>query len=869
MRDTVLAAKQRLAEGHRQLREKHASGASGFDVCAAIAAVRDEVLLGILDAIAADLRLADLSEHLALVAHGGYGRRDVAPYSDVDLLILHDARLAQVADVAQRLLRDVFDAGLILGHSTCTPAQAVALALADPMVCTSLAESRLLGGSPRLFKQFEGRLAAQVKRRRGPLLAEIDKARAEERLRYGETVFLLEPNLKRSRGGLRDVQLLRWLGFVRYGSREPRRLHEMGVLSEADLDVLERAAEFLLRLRNEIHFQAGRPGDVLDRGEQVRVAEQWGYKATEGMLPVERFMREYFRQTGGVSHVSGEFLARARWRDRLSRVATVMLGHRVEHLRAGPAGLMADRRALERMRGNLTQIMRVVDLANLYDMPIAQNTWQWIRQETPRIGPDVPAEARAYFLSLLGSPSRLGLLLADLHEIGLLERFVPAFEHARGLLQFNQYHKYTVDEHCLRAVEAATGFARDTGPLGLVYGQVRQKHLLHLALLIHDLGKGYGDDHIERGARIAEDVARDFALDPLESESLRFLVAEHQTMSHVAFRRDTSDEQLVVQFAVKVGSPELLRMLFVMTAADLSAVGPGVWDNWKAEILTDLYARAMDHLAGDRSPATYDEQLHRRREEVCASFAPSGKDAWIARQLETLPPSYLVSTPTPQIADDLHLLRGLRPAGVIAQGQYLPDSGAVRFDIATSEAAGPGIFHRLTGALTSCGLQILSAQINTLADGLVIDRFWVLDPDFAGESPRERIEQIEQKLAESLSMPPGQEPIFRRTWQRGGPTHTKLSTAQTRVNIDNSSSQHATIFDIFAHDRVGLLYAVTRTLFQCGLSVTRARIATHLDQVVDVFYVTDRQGQKISDSARLDEIRRRLLEVIEAQSGVE
>jgi [protein-PII] uridylyltransferase len=867
VRDNVLAAKQRLLEGQRRLQERHTVGGTGVEICAAIAALRDQVILDLLRAILDDLEAADLAEHLTLVAHGGYGRRDVAPYSDVDLMLLHDDRHPAVPALAERLLRDVFDAGLVLGHSVCTPAQAVALALQDAMVCTSLGESRRLAGCESLFQGFQTRLASQVKRRRSLLVAAIDKARTEERLRYGETVFLLEPNLKRSRGGLRDVQLLRWIGFVRYGNPEPRRLAERDLLSAADLEVLERASEFLLRLRNEVHFHAGKPGDVLDRAEQVRIAELCGYPPIKGMLPVEQFMRDYFRHTTGVSHVTGQFLARARSRDRLTRLATAMLGHRVEHLRVGPAGLLATHAAAERMRGSLAEIMHMVDLANLYDVPIAQSTWQWVREEAPHLPRGADAAAREHFLSLLGCPTRLGPLLRDLHEVGLLEHLLPAFAHARGLLQFNQYHKYTVDEHCLRAVEAAADWLHDQGPLGHVYRQIEQKQLLHLALLIHDLGKGLTEDHVQVGAGIAANTARDFRLGGMETETLKFLVAQHQTMSHVAFRRDTSDEHLVLQFAVGVGSPELLKMLFVMTAADFSAVGPGVWDNWKAEILGDLYTRAMDHLAGDISPVTDNEQLGQRRAAVRELLSTELEDPWIAGHLQTLPRSYLISTTPPQIAEDLRLLRRLDGSGVMTEAECLPESGVVLFTVATRESIAPGVFHRLTGALSAAGVEILSAQINTLADGLVIDRFWVTDPDYAELPPPDRLAEIQAGLTQALHLPAGTEPVFRRTWQLDRRPGAKLSTAQTRVNVDNTSSEQCTIVDIFAHDRVGLLYAITRTLFECGLSVWRARIATHLDQVVDVFYVSDHAGHKITDLQRLEAIRGQLLNVVENRSA--
>jgi [protein-PII] uridylyltransferase len=872
LRANVVAAKEQLAEAHRSLRARHEAGATALDICGALCAARDEVLIGLYHAALADLHdgpLGAAAEHVTLVAHGGYGRRDVAPYSDVDLMILHDYPHDDlIVPLAQRLLRDVCDAGLVIGHSVCTVPQACASALQDCLVCTSLVESRLLTGNAELFARFQTLFHRQITRRWAPLSAAIEKARSEERLRYGETVFLLEPNLKRSRGALRDVQLLRWIGFVRYGHRDLRELQAQGTISEADCQVVMRANEFLLQLRNELHFHAGKPGDVLDRSEQLRMAARYGYEAYRGLLPVEQFMRDYFRHTSQVNHLARKFVAKARAKEGVTRLVTAMLGHRVDNYRVGPAGIVATRLALARMRGNLAEIIRLVDLANHYDVPIAPGTWETVRQEAAMLPPEVSPEACEYFLSFLSCSSRLGELLRDLHEAAILERFIPAFAHARGLLQFNQYHKYTVDEHSLRAVEATTDFANDQGALGRAYRSLKQKQFLHLALLLHDLGKGYGEEHIKMGTRIAAEVATRLGLAPLEAETVRFLVANHQMMGQLAFRRDTTDPQLVLRFAVEVGSPERLKSLFVLTAADYSAVGPGVWDSWKTEILTDLYLRALEHLAGDNTAIAVEAQLEQSRLEVIAHLQHRGGETWFLRQLAALPESYLVGTIPKQIADDLLLLSELEPHGVIARGEYQSGTDTVLFTVATCEDIVPGIFHRLTGALTSHGLEIRTAQINTLADGLVIDRFWVYDPDYRGESPTSRLVDVERALVESLRTPSSSPPTFRRTWSPGRRAATLIRT-QTRVNVDNTSSEAFTVFDIFAHDRSGLLYSITRKLFELGLSVGRAQIATHVDQVIDVFYVTDQAGQKILDKDQLAEIRQQLLQVCEREPAAQ
>jgi len=506
--------------------------------------------------------------------------------------------------------------------------------------------------------------------------------------------------------------------------------------------------------------------------------------------------------------------------------------------------------------------MELVDLANLCDKPIDPETWELVHQEAAGPSGPITPPACARFRSLLGHPARLGETLRRLHQLRLLERFIPEFAHARGLFEFNQYHKYTVDEHSFQAVDEATELHFDPGPLGRVYRQLGRKHVLHLALLIHDLGKGYPEDHSELGREIARRTGERLGLDARETDDLEFLVHRHLVMNHLAFRRDTSDEQLVVRFAVDVGSPERLGMLFLVTACDQAAVGPGVWNSWKAEVVTDLYQRTMQHLAGDSPAVNPEEHLAKRRKAVAASLGPEADGPWFSRQVAELPPTYVYGTAPEQIAADLRLLHGLPDDEVGTQGSYQPETETVELTVAAREAITPGIFHRLTGALTGQGLEILSAEINTLADGLVLDRFEVRDPDYTGPPPPERMERVHQALAASLRAPEGQAPVFRRTWQIGGQHAPAVPVAQNHVQTDNGTSQTHTIFDIFAVDRPGLLYAVTRTLYQSGLSVSRARIATHLDQVVDVFYVTDQAGHKIEDEAHLAEIRGRLLEVI-------
>ncbi len=871
LRPNVLAARARLAEGREKLRQRHARGSPGIQVCETLTDLVDAQVLGLFDDALAQVDrngACQLEHQVALVAHSGFGRRDMAPHSDVDLMLLHAPEAASaVVPLAERLVRDLFDAGMVLGQSVRTINQACQLARKDATIFTSLVESRHLAGSTDLFERFQNRFSQVTRRSSRALSHAIEAARQEERQQFGETVYLLEPNVKRTAGGLRDIQLVRWAGYIACGASDLESLKLRGVLTPADFSVVRQALDMLLRLRNELHFHSGKANDVLDRSEQLRLAAWLGYQGKDGLLPVEEFMREYFRLTTAVCDLASRSLNALHPPPRWLKFWEPLFSHQFERdFRVGPNSISANSQGLAKLRGNLAEILRLTDLANLYDKPIAAATQEAVRSSAGGISAYLSPESQARFLSLLSQPARLGALLRDLHRLGVLEKVIPAFAHAKSLLQFNEYHKYTVDEHCLRAVDEAVHFRYDAGTLGWVYRGLKRKWLLHLALLLHDLGKGHIEDHCEVGLTIALDMADRLGLSDEDTQTLCFLVHKHLMMSHLAFRRDTSDHRVVVRFAVDVGSPEALQMLFVLTAADLAAVGPGVLNAWKVEVLADLYHRAMQELAGETSSLSTRDRTSEARAAVLDYVRPTDEDRpWFERQLAALPASILLYSRAEQVAADLMKLHDLTPGDCYAQGHYLAESNTVEYTVGTNEQITPGIFHKLTGALTGRGLQILSAQIHTLADGLVFDRFNVQDPDYAGRPPPNRIDEVCQALCAALTRADSKLPVFRRLWRASESRRAaNMPTLPTQVRFDNSTSDRFTIIDVFTSDRMGLLYTIARTIFGCGLSVSVAKIGTYLDQVVDVFYVTDEPGRKVLDESRLKEIRERLLEEIDA-----
>lgn len=852
LRPAVLAAREKLAEGRRKLRRQHDSGSPGIQVCSLLTDLVDTVLL---DLYVAALAEADggeeLETHLALVAHGGYGRRDLAPFSDVDLMFLHsEGKEKSVLSLVQRLNQDIVDAGLTLGSSFRSPEYACAAALKDATIFTSLCESRYLGGNRQLFTRFLELFRYRAQRRSAKLIDQIELARREERQQYGETTYLLQPNVKRSRGGLRDLQFLRWVGFARYGESDPENLMRAGVLPRDERRRLVEAHEFLLRLRNELHFHAGKSQDMLDKSEQLRLAELNHYEADATLMPVEQFMRDYIEHTNEVRYITAHFVNTAKQRRSFAKLVGPIFSHQVEgDFQVTSQEIGATRRGLKKVRGDLAEVLRLMVVANRYDVRIDHSTWQAIRESmSNRTDIELTPEAAQRFLSLLSQPAQLGNLLRRLHELRVLERIIPPMAHARGLMQFNEYHKFTVDEHSIRAVEAATEFARDQTELGEVYRSLKDKRLLHLVLLLHDLGKGFPEDHSLLGKKLGLQVAMQLGLKPRETAILGYLIEKHLQMANLAQRRDIHDADVIVPFAVDVGSLEVLQMLYVLTCADLMAVGPGVLNSWKQDLLTKLYLHTKDYLAGDSAGSGLDVAQTQRRNEIQSCVPAEEPGNWWREQIASLPRSYVFGASPQQVAQELARLRNLPRHDAIAWGRWLDDRQAVEYSVGAYEEITPGIFHKLTGVLTSKRMQILSASIHTLAGNLILDRFYVSDLDFAGEPPAERVEDVTSALVAILKDTSGRQPTFSKVWKPGANSNVREQVRlPTQVCIDNSSSDRFTIIDVFAHDRLGLLYAITRTIFEQGLSVHVAKIATHIGQVVDVFYVTDQAGRKIID----------------------
>ncbi len=867
--DTVQALRIELREKQDAIRELHNRGLDGLRVSAKLATLVDGIVARLFEAALAELDTSaadELRGQVALVGLGSYGRRQCAPGSDVDLMILHSSRnQEEIAMQLRPMTQGIFDVGLQLGHSVRTAAEAVQLAGSDVVICTSLIDARPLLGNQTIFETFRTSFEKMALRNSKTLCRKFLDTRASERNQYGETVYLLEPHVKRSRGGLRDMNLLRWLGFVQHGISDPDQLHLKGAISKLDYRRWLSVRKFLLRLRNEMHFHAGTSRDMLDRAEQLRVADWFGHSQRPGLLPVEQFMRDYFRHTNHLWQMVRRRDASLQVASRVSRVLDPVLGKNIDgDYRLGLSHLSATSKGLAKLQKDIREVLKLVELSAREDKHLDHRTFSALVLAAPEYPEQVTAEAAEPFYEILANPKTVGEVVRLLHELGFLEKIIPAFRHVRCLLQFNQYHKYTVDEHSLRAVRRAAEFVDRDDALGEAYREIEDKRVLHLALLLHDLGKGFEEDHSVVGKRIAEETTALLGIDDISAEDVVFLVHKHLSMAHLTFRRDTSDLKLLGDFAKEAGSVERLRMLFVLTCADLAAVGPGVLNDWKIEVLADVFARSAK-LLHEKGSSVHDSSLEAHRRTIAERLtAEERAEGWFASQIAVLSASYLANRDVEDVVDLLRRFRQLDEGAADVTCEALAETMTLEFTAGVNRGVGRGVFSSMAGALSSKGMQILAASTDVLADDLLMLRYKVTDSMSREETSLDRQQQICRDLVASIDS--AEPPRFQQVWgEEEAAAKIQLSALPDEVRIDNGLSADFTIVEVFTFDRKGLLFRLARKLHDLSMIIRHAKIATSLDQVVDVFYLTDREGQKLSDDAKLDELRGELMELIKRE----
>jgi [protein-PII] uridylyltransferase len=877
----IATYKTRLAEIRQQVRRRFEQGATGAQISGFQTELYDQfivwVLTEALNMLAPALKQS-LESRSVLLAVGGTGRSELCPHSDLDLLFLSTPTVAEAFEAfSGQVKRDLWDSGLTLGASVRTIADSLRWVKQDPKFATSLVHLRPLWGVASLGEQLATKFQRSIKLRANQFIAEAIAARDSERAEQSATTQQLEPDIKRSLGALRDIHLIRWVGFATHGTGDLDSLRLRGALNKDDANQLLKAQEFLMLLRINLHLSAGKEQDVLSRDDQLRISRELDIEPLAGQAPVERFMQDYFRHSTAVASIARRFVASARpqsWTEQLMQYLTAYRIDDIYHV--GRETLDIPKQHRVSACSTLEGVLKLFLTAVRCRVRVAPGLLEYIRSQQIQAPAQLSPEAAQSFLALLKTPGTLGAALRNLHDTGVMEAVLPCWGHIRCLLQFNQYHHFTVDEHTLRAVEAAETFEADQGPVGQAYREIHHKELLHLALLLHDAGKGFEEDHSEVGRRLAHDAALRLGLPDHQRELVMMLVHRHLQMADLALRRDIGDRAVLLKFSHEVGSADALRMLYVLTACDITAVGPGTWNHWKAELMATLYDRTMLWLSGKSHMFDEATRLKQIEQEVLSKLrstergdrqteqspdAVRAEESDLSRQLQLCPAHYLLETTPDRIAADLKIVRQRRSDEIHVEAEYDAENKTVEYRVILHEDLAAGCFHKISGALSAKRLEILTASICTTQDGIIIDAWRVRDDDHAGDIPEFRIEEIATAIRRVLRGDTNVETLLKSRGRFAvkavsGP----VSDLPLRVVIDNESSDRYTVLDVFAHDRPGLLYAMTHAVYELELSVVQAKIATHFDQVLDVFFVTDNAGRKIHDGARLTVIRDELLQ---------
>jgi len=806
------------------------------------------------------------SERIAVLAVGGYGRAEMAPHSDVDLLFLTPWKITPWAEsVIESMLYMLWDLKLKVGHASRTVKDCLRLGRDDITIRTALLEHRFVAGHAPLAAELGERLWSELFRNTGPEFIEAKLAeRAERHRRQGGQRYVLEPNVKEAKGGLRDLQTLYWIG--KYINRVPSAagLVAAGLFSADEFATFQRAEEFLWAARCHMHYITARATDQLTFDLQVEVAARMGYRDSGGRRAVEIFMQDYFRHATRVGELTRIFLTElearhakpeARLKGLFNR-RKVKPGFKLVQGRidvADPAKFLSDK----------LNLLRVFEEGLRSGYLLHPNVMRLVAGQLHLIDDDMRdnPEARRIFLDLMlkhGNPERS---LRRMNELGVLSAFVPEFEPVVAMMQFNVYHHYTVDEHIIQTISTLAQIERgelieDLPLSSSILKAGVNRRVLYVALLLHDIGKGRPEDHSIIGAQIARRVAPRLGLNDEECETVEWLVRYHLLMSDMAQKRDIGDPRTVRDFAKAVKTRKRLDLLTVLTVCDIRGVGPDTWNNWKAMLLRQLYRLTAEALEGGL------EHYNREKREDEAKAALRARLAdWTADEINRecgrhyAPYWQGLTTDTQEVF--ARMLKGLGDDEI--RIDLHPDPGRDATRAAFALADHPGIFSRLAGALALVGANVVDARTYTSKDGYATPVFWVQDRDgkpyeVAGlPRLRQMIEKTLRGEVVARQALAGRDKVKKREREFRFPTH---------ITFDNEGSEIYTIIEVDTRDRPGLLFDLTRTLANNNIYIASAVIATYGAQVVDSFYVKDMFGLKLHAKPKQEALERKLREAI-------
>jgi len=823
------------------------------------------------------------AERMAVVATGGYGRGLLAPGSDIDLLfLLPYKQTAWGESVAEAILYCLWDMGLKVGHATRAVDECIRQAKADMTIRTAILETRYLLGDRKLYDTLIARFDKEIVQGTAAQFVTAKLAEREERhRRAGQSRYLVEPNVKDGKGGLRDLHTLFWIAKYVYRVREPDELIEHGVFDRQEFALFRRCEDFLWSVRCHIHFVTGHAEERLSFDIQREIAIRLGYTEHPGMKDVERFMKHYFLVAKDVGDLTAILCSELE--DRQAKPAPV-LSRMMAKLR--PSGrrvlldtddFVIDKNRIKVANAQVFQrdpvnLIRVFRLAQTHNLVLHPDAMRAIRRSLKLIDRNLrhDEEANRLFLEILTSEDA-EIVLRRMNETGVLGRFIQAFGRVVAMMQFNMYHHYTVDEHLLRCIGVLAEIERgDNEEFALANDLIRKiqpqnRAVLYITLFLHDIAKGQTEDHSIVGARIARRLCPRLGFSPAETDTVAWLIENHLVMSTIAQSRDLSDRKTIENFAAVVQSLERLKLLTILTSADIRAVGPGVWNGWKAQLLRTLYYETEPVLTGGFSEVNRAQRVAMAQAEFKAEvkdWPAEQRDAYVARHY----PAYWLKVDLPHKIAHARFLREAEQSGKSLATTVGFDASRGVTELTVLAPDHPWLLSIIAGACAMTGANIVDAQIYTTTDGLALDTIAVSREFDMEEDELRRAARIAAAIEKALR---GDLRLPEVVTQRAPKGRLKAFAVEPEVTMNNQWSHRYTVVEVTGLDRPGLLYELTTTLSKLNLNITSAHVATFGERVVDVFYVTDLLGDKISSPTRQAAIKRALLQLFTPGAGSE
>lgn len=874
--EALTLLKAAFHEGRETVRQRVEGGITpGLAAARALSGLQDVTIQVLYDFAARHIYLCPNptdSERMAIVATGGYGRGLLAPASDVDLLFLHPFKLTPWSEcIVEYILHTLWDLGLKVGHATRSLDECVRLGKKDITIRTSLLEARHIWGDETLTEELHNKFWNEIAVGSGQDFVEAKLAERDERHKQqGQSRYLVEPNIKEGKGGLRDLQTLYWIGKYIYKVEDAIDLVHHGVFTKDEYTTFQTAEAFLWNVRCHLHYIAKRAEERLTFDVQPELAKRLGYFDPKPHRAVERFMRSYFLVAKDVGDLTRIFCAALEEQYKkpapvLSRLIPGFLRPRsADDVFYAENGRLRARKGA--FRADPVNLIRLFHVADEREVDVHPHTLRTVTRSLHLIDDDLRADptANRLFLDILTSRNDPETALRRMNEAGVMGKFMPEFGRVVALMQFNMYHHYTVDEHLLKAVGICArierGELKKQFPLASeLIKRVKSRDVLYMTMLLHDMAKGLPGDHSILGAELAETICPRVGLSAADTATVAWLVKYHLLMSDVAQKRDVSDPKTAQDFAAIVQTPARLRLLLIVTVADIHAVGPGVWNDWKGQLLRELYAETETLMSGGDSAPSRSARINKAKKALLEKIADLPEKVreyavsrhydnyWLAFDADAL--EFHARIMAEADAKNEKLALG-------ARGDALP--GVTEFVIYAGDH--PGLFARLAGAFTLANASIVDAKIFTTSDGHAVDVFRVRDNSGSEFDDPGRVERLRQVIMKTLSgeiLPRSQ--FAKRT---RGKRESAFDVA-LKVNFDNDASAISTVIEVEALDKVGLVYEITRTLADMGLSISSAIITTYGELAVDNFYVRDGFGHKVTNPTRLKEIERRLTAVLE------